>query len=268
MKPDKAGIYDLLTSYNIVRIRCFTNTETNSLFYGEAQTPCVFVIVQKTIILADTQTIDIFDKVNDKYIPFTLYKNMPIPVFSPGIINKIYRYTQEVGGIEVEKSNMPHKHISICDKKEDSHTYINIKTCVLKDGNPRFEFLYSNKSCAFYKMPKIIMAHGMYGFPYVDYRGEYGIANRDKYVILNRSHKDMDRLSRFLSTKSSLIFFETTKYRMKYLEKYIFSYIPDITKLKDFPSVITDDSIAEYFGFNELERKAIQNQFKTYGSFI
>lgn len=267
MKPDKAGIYDLLTSYNIVKIRCFTNTETNALFYGEAQTPSVFMVVQKTINLSDTQTIDIFDRVNDKYIPFTLYKNMAIPVFSPGIINKIYRYTQKVGCIEVDKSNMPHKHIELCDRNIGNYTYTNIKSCVIQDGCPKFDFLYSIKPCAFYNTPKIIMAHGMYGFPYVDYIGEYGIANRDKYVIVNRTHKDMDRLSKFLSTKSSLMFFETTKYRMKYLEKYIFSYIPDITKLKDFPSVITDDSIAEYFGFNELERKAIQKQFKTYGSF-
>jgi len=268
MKPDKAGIYDLLTNYNIVRIRCFNNTETNALFYGEAQTPSVFVVVQKTINVTDNQTIEIFDKINEKYIPFILYKNMAIPVFSPGIINKIYRYTQKVDCIEVQKSNMPHKHIEICDKKKGKYIHTNIKTCIIKDNCPNFEFLYSVKPCAFYNYPKIIMAHGMYGFPYVDYAGKYGIANRDKYVILNKSHKDMNKLATFLSTKTCLLIFETAKYRMKYLEKYVFSYIPDITKLKDFPKVITDDSIAEYFGFNELERKAVQNMFKTYGTFI
>ena len=43
---------------------------------------------------------------------------------------------------------------------------------------------------------------------------------------------------------------------MKYLEKYIFQLLPDITKLSDFPHDITDDSIADYFGYTLEERIA------------
>ena len=71
----------------------------------------------------------------------------------------------------------------------------------------------------------------------------------------------------FLSTKTCLVLFEATKYRMKYLEKYIFSYIPDITKIENFPNVINDDTIADFFGFNDLERKAIKIMFKDYDRF-
>ena len=49
---------------------------------------------------------------------------------------------------------------------------------------------------------------------------------------------------------------------MKYLEKYIFQLLPDITKLSDFPHDITDDSIADYFGYTLEERIAIQNLHK------
>ena len=41
--------------------------------------------------------------------------------------------------------------------------------------------------------------------------------------------------------------FEATRYRMKYLEKYIFNMIPDITVIPDFPSDINDKTIAMYF---------------------
>ena len=111
------------------------------------------------------------------------------------------------------------------------------------------------------------MAHGMYGFPYIDRSGKYGIANRDKYIIMDKSYDDMCMLSSFLSTKSCLFIFEATKYRMKYLEKYIFEYIPDITKIKNFPKNITDETIADFFGFNEIERNAIQTQYKKYDYF-
>ena len=49
---------------------------------------------------------------------------------------------------------------------------------------------------------------------------------------------------------------------MKYLEKYAFQFLPDITKLSDFPVTINDSTIAEYFGFSLEEINAIQNLHK------
>ena len=34
---------------------------------------------------------------------------------------------------------------------------------------------------------------------------------------------------------------------MRYLEKYIFNMIPDITKIPDFPIIINDDTIKHFF---------------------
>ena len=265
MKPDKANVYKLLTSYKICKIKCFTNTETNAMFYGQAQTPSVFVVIQKAINY--NSQISIFDKVNDKYVDFTLFKDMPIPNFCPNIISKLYSYTQKVGSIRVYKTNMPSKHMELSDKQTCKYSYINIKTCTLNGNKPTLEYLYSTQPGPYHKIPKIVMAHGMYGFPYIDRDWTYGIANRDKYIITDKSYSDMQRLSTFLSTKSCLLFFEATKYRMKYLEKYIFEYIPDITKIEDFPKNITDETIADFFGFNEIERNAIQKLFKEYGRF-
>ena len=100
-------------------------------------------------------------------------------------------------------------------------------------------------------------------------KGEYGISNRDKYVILREDEEELKRLQRFFSTKTALYLFEATRYRMKYLEKYIFQLIPDITKLAGFPEKINDNTIAEYFGFSEEERSAIDNlHAKKYKFFI
>lgn len=101
------------------------------------------------------------------------------------------------------------------------------------------------------------MAHGMYGFPYLDAEGKYGISNRDKYVILDRTMEDFIKLKAFLSTKFALYLFECTKYRMKYLEKYIFELIPDITKIEGFPEIITDITVQDFFQLTDQEKENI-----------
>ena len=78
----------------------------------------------------------------------------------------------------------------------------------------------------------------------------------------------MIRIQKFLSTKTALYVFEATRYRMKFLEKYAFDLLPDITQFADFPEEINDDTIAEYFGFDEQDKKNIQTyQKKNYKFF-
>jgi hypothetical protein len=65
-----------------------------------------------------------------------------------------------------------------------------------------------------------------------------------------------------------LVVYKATRYRMRYLEKYAFDFLPDITKLKDFPEEITDETVADYFNFDEMERKCIESiTKKQYGTF-
>ena len=138
--------------------------------------------------------------------------------------------------------------------------YKNIKTCILKKGiQPTLVFQYSNIPQKYYGKRKLVLAHKMYGFPYYDKTGLYGISNRDNYIFLYETEEAMNAWLAFFSTKVALYIFESTRYRMKYLEKQAFQFIPDIMKLEDFPlQNITDDAICSYFGLDEEERKAIQ----------
>jgi hypothetical protein len=96
----------------------------------------------------------------------------------------------------------------------------------------------------------------------LDELGVFGISNRDNYVIVERNIEELKTLRDFFSTKTALYLFEATRYRMKYLEKYAFEFIPDIARLSDFPDAIDDDSIAEYFGFDEIDKKNIDEYHK------
>ena len=64
--------------------------------------------------------------------------------------------------------------------------------------------------------------------PFMDEEGIYGISNRDKYVYLSNNLNHLQKLRDFLSSDLAFYLYNATRYRMKYLEKYIFSYLPNI----------------------------------------
>ena len=254
MKPDKARMYHYLTSYNIQKIHCFTNTETNKIFSGEAQTPTCYFLLKKRL---NNDSVTLFDKQREKYIKYKLNPEYPIPLFGSHIISQLMPFIEKAGYIKAYKTNTPSSKSHIVPISDDTHSYVNVKTCVLNGLKPQLIRNYSNIPLAYYNKKKLILAHKMYGFPYYDEEGIHGISNRDNYVITDYSDTELKRIQSFLSTYFALYIYETTRYRMKYLEKYAFQFLPDITKLKDFPDTITDESIADYFGLDNEDRENI-----------
>ena len=129
---------------------------------------------------------------------------------------------------------MPPKHVTLHESPLDLETtmsYKNIKTTTLnKEKEPELKINYSDEPLTHHGEPKVVLAHKMYGFPYLDKDGTYGISARDNYIIKNYSVENLQLISEFLSTKLILFIFETTRYRMRYLERYVFEYIPDFSK--------------------------------------
>ena len=259
MKPDKAKIYDYLTSFKINKLRCLSNSETNKIFSGQAQTPtCYFYLTKEK----GNNNIDLYDKDREKYINYKFDIGSPIPVFGVSLINKLQPFIEKNGYLSVIKTNLPPKDTLLFPKQDSLYKYKNIHTAILNNLDPNIVIKYSKKKLAYSGIQKLVLPHKMYGFPYLDVEGIYGISNRDNYVIVNKSLTDLEKLRDFLSTKTALYLFEATRYRMKYLEKYIFQLIPDITKIEDFPKVINDDSIAQYFNFDDIDRENIKNLHK------
>ena len=232
---------------------------TNKIFSGQAQTPtCCFCLTKEK----GDNTIDLYDKDREKYINYKFDIGSPIPVFGVSVINNLQPLIKKNGHLQVIKTNLPSKDTSISPTNDSKHKYPNIHTTILNKLDPELVIKYSNKSLIYNGKCKLVMAHKMYGFPYIDEEDKYGISNRDNYVIVDKSMENLKKIQDFLSTKTALYLFEATRYRMKYLEKYIFQLIPDITKIEDFPKVINDDSIAQYFNFDDIDRENIKNLHK------
>ena len=269
LKKDKEGMHQLLTHYKIDKLHCLNSTQTNILFNGNAQTPTCYFLLTKQ---ASDGIIQLFDKKRKAYVlyPHTIGKS--IPLFGAHIVSNLQKWVAGVGCLKVIKTNMPSVHSKFTEQLYDpKYPYANIKTCLLEGLQPVLTMNYSTIPQPFYNVKKLIMAHKMYGFPYFDSKGKYGISNRDNYVIVDKTDEEFKQLQKFLSSKMALYLFETARYRMKYLEKYAFEFIPDITQLPDFPSTDTmnEETIADYFELDEEDRIHIQELHrKEYKMFI
>tara|TARA_Y100000361_G_C11060578_1_gene290239 strand:- start:196 stop:756 length:561 start_codon:yes stop_codon:yes gene_type:complete len=164
------------------------------------------------------------------------------------------KYVDLYGSLNVIKTNMPSKNVKLNTTYSKDFPYKNINSAKISSvGNkPYLDIKYSNESCKYYKDIKLILPHKMYGFPYIDADGSYGICNRDNYVILDDNIDNLNIIKEFLSTKTALYIYEATRYRMKYLEKYAFEFIPNILVMADFikKRPLDDKYIWDFFDFD------------------
>jgi len=259
MKPDKAGMYKLMLKYDISKLHTLNANESNKTFGFHVQTPiCYFLLTKRE----NNGKIELFDSLKDNYQILTLKENMPIPLDFTSIVNKFLAMTEKYGKIDVIKTNLPKKDAQLINNFSPLFKFKNIRTTKLNTGKePYLELMYSNEPLMFYGEPKIIMAHKMYGFPYIDREGKYGICTRDNYIIKDKTIQELELIKEFLSTELILFLYETTRYRMRYLEKYVFEFIPDISKIPE-DILKKNNSIYDLIGINSEEKEYIERYYK------
>jgi len=277
MKPDKAGLYNTLTTSNftIKNLVCLSTSQTQKEFNYQAQTPtCYFYGVLNNIQkqekqeiqeIQETHTIKVYDSCYKNYVDYSIRPHYLIPTHGTSIINKLLYYVDLVGHLKVYKTNSPPKGSLFSNEATQTNTFHNILTTKLYKKTPLLVKNYSNCAQAFSNIPKLIMAHKMHGFPYLDSSGHYGLSSRDNYIlsIKDYSLNELQQIQAFLSSKTALFIFSTTNYRMRYLERYAFQFIPAITKLQNFPNLVgltlieRDKLISSFFNFSYIENTTI-----------
>jgi hypothetical protein len=259
MKPDKAGMYELLLKYDISKLHTLNANETNKTFGFHVQTPtCYFLLTKRE----NEGKIELFDSLKNNYETLILRENMPIPLDFLSIVNKFLKITNKYGKLNVIKTNLPRKDTQLINHFSPLFKFENVKTTKLnKEKQPYLEINYSNEPLMFHGEPKLIMAHKMYGFPYLDQEGKYGISTRDNYIIKNKSIKQLELIKEFLSTELILFLFETTRYRMRYLEKYVFEFIPDFSNIPE-KILKNKKSIYDLIDIKPDEKEFIERYYK------
>ena len=276
LKPDKAGLYDILRNKKIIKLVCLSTSQTQKAFNYKAQTPTCYFLIQNTNTTEKNKIINIYDDLNEKFINYNLKPEFPIPINGINITNKLLEFTNIYGSLKIYKSSTSSKKSIFNNEFGENTKHSNVKTTILSNNNPKLVINYSNIEQQYNNEAKLIMGHKMYGFPYYDISGLYGISTRDNYIILEKdySKNELLQIQAFLSTKTALFLFSTTNYRMRYLERYAFEFIPNINKIENFPNLLNvsrekrDNLIYSFFNFSQNEKIKIEKFSKNYNHFI
>tara|TARA_Y100000741_G_scaffold180458_1_gene137200 strand:+ start:4917 stop:6296 length:1380 start_codon:yes stop_codon:yes gene_type:complete len=278
LKTDKANLYNTLTNLKIHKLKCLCTSDSCKAFNYQAQTPTSFFLIENYDTSNwDYKSIKIYDKIENDFINYSLKPNKPIPINGINILKKLENYIDRFGSLKFNKTNTPPKKMILSETSGENFIFTNIKTCNLNGLITNIVLNYSNiKSQYCSNKPKLILPHKMYGFPYFDKEGIYGVSTRDNYIIsgFDYTFKELEEIQYFLSTKFILFVFSCCCYRMRFLERAAFSFIPVITKIPNFPKLKNidrenrDKLLYNFFNLSTKEIEFIENSFKNYKFFV
>ena len=223
LKPDKAGIYEALTRGSELKVRCFSASETMRLFRGEAQTPMVLFSYRSST----KPSIAVYDDASETYVQYQrTTPNGAIPMKNIRVVNKLQAGIRKHGNMDIVKSKNTRDLTQLKQEKSAEHVYPSVKTAVLDGKDCKFVVEWSREKMPYTGVSKLILAHKMYGFPYLDVAGEFGIARRDIYLVVSDDLSYLEKCREILCSKIAFQMFESTRYRMRFLERYAFEFLP------------------------------------------
>ena len=299
------SIYRLLTiKHRLLSFKTFTNTQTNSIFHKQAQTPTIAFLGQCRCDHDNHNNHNndhygpkycrVFDTIHQTLLDYPLLgPGYCIPVSHFSIIQKLQPFLKKYGSLFsiVHKTNMPRKNVQLYDSPTHNNQSLfpAIHTCTLtsySSTQSNIVYKYSNIPTVFHNQNKIVLAHKMYGIPFWDVSGSFGISNRDNYVFLESDvgyeldfignsntsaspiHTPLYLLFTFLSMRWIQIIYDSTRYRMKYLEKQAFHFIPNpFNMLRDgiLPDTFLNEKhIYSLFGFDSKEIQYIEENTRVF----
>ena len=230
-----------INQFHISSLHTMSSSETNKIFHYKAQTATTFFHLQKK---PSDNFIKIFDNSLKQYVQYNT--KFTIPMKNQYFMSKFKSF---VGNnyIKVEKTNLDigfrNKTTQFSSVKSDIYKYKNIHTCILPKNKPILKINFSNNPCCYYGKPKIILAHKMYGLPYYDKEGVYGIPTKDNYVIINKTHDEFFKIEKIFNSKCIRLIFNSFRFRMATIEKEAFEFIPNLSLLNRIDWDFFDSSL-------------------------
>lgn len=249
MRPDKAGVHDMLLSQDVVFCRAFGCGETAKVFAGGAQTPTCAVVVCKR---PSSGSIGLFCSATNEVVRYPLFSlRESVPLHAASVLRRLRRLVRSTRAVQARKTNMP--PASTTAAIDTAGNYEGVRTCVLDGLAPRLVAERATVPFPYHGESKLVLAHKMYGFPHHDHEGRYGISRRDNYVVLESENGDLSWIKELLETRLARCVFVACRYRMRYLEKQAFEFLPDPSSVPGFPRPVTDAALAAFLGLSAAE---------------
>ena len=257
LKPDREGVYDIMTNYKILYLKTYTSI-SQSVVWIQRTNSIVLCNFKKRQNIYQSIKFNLFDNSINDFVSFSLLKRgLCIPTNHAQFIdnmnykwwsNKKYNIENTLARTLIKTCNMNKEciegKISDWDEDEDQSIYSDgykivtgAKLRKRKSNNfddCRLMGFIGKKPGAYYGIPKIIIAHKRLPWVTLDLTGDLSFYGRDKYCFIfpdmfeNPKEKEkMMKLYEFLKQESVKKFIMGFKIRMSFIEKYMFEYIPD-----------------------------------------
>jgi hypothetical protein len=224
-------------SHQIAQLRIYFKSQAKRVFEGRGEISVGYYLLKKEEPTKKTHIINIDNKKEE----VLLNTKSLLCLKNNSIISKIQSSKIELFG----KSAI---YITSSIQQKTCENGVNKQIHRITDeGN--IAFVKTGNLHKYQKTPKIILNGSKYPRYFYDKKGEYGlIGSHQHYFIGNQ----LDKIEDYFKTKLSAVLLSSLKYDMDYIEP---KYYPDITKLR--LDKITDETLADYFGFTKEEREAI-----------
>jgi hypothetical protein len=113
------------------------------------------------------------------------------------------------------------------------------------------KFVKTDQTHSLEKVPKIIINGYTYPRFFYDKEGEFGKYTKDgtNFIIIG---DNLNKVAKYFETKLSALLLNNIKFTQKKIEP---KYYPDVRELP--LDTITDETLADYFGFTKEERDTI-----------
>jgi superfamily II DNA or RNA helicase len=235
-KPDRTGIHEEMLQYQIKDMRIYDMYQSMKVFSGKGKISVAYYLLENKPVYTTTT---IVDRVGKKEIVQLNSKSIIILA-----INSIFSKIQKKASLFYDDDQLRVTSIPSAKCSAGSNKQIHR---ISETG----EITYCKTSVKHKDQhsPKLYLSGYQNPRFYHDKDGIYGLIGSHQHYFIG---SDLDKLEDYFKTKLSAILLKHAKYDQEFIEP---KYYPDVRTLP--LKKITDDTLADYFGFTKEERAAI-----------
>ena len=234
--PEVSGVRDIFLSKQIETIRIYFLEQSKKMFGGRGELTTAFYLIQNKEPTKPTTIIDM------------LHNKDTIRLNKDSIIilahNTIYDKIRNKSTLFLETDSIKSTTVKKCEHGSNKQII-----GIYESGD--IHIIKTSEKHPLSSIPKIIINGYTYPRYYYDKLGQYGKYSKDgtNFIIIG---EDLDKIKEYFDTKLSALLLNYIKFTQKKIDP---KYYPDVRTLP--LKKITDETLADYFGFTKEERAAI-----------
>ena len=234
--PEISGVRDIFLSKQIDYIRIIFLEQSKKLFGGSGELTTAHYLIQNKESTKPTLIIDM----NNNKDTIRLTKDSILIL----AYNSIYAKVCNKSELFMKTDTIKSTAVKGCNAGSNKHII-----GIYESGD--IKFVKTSEKHPLSGIPKIIINGYTYPRYYYDKDGEYGKFSKDgtNFIIVG---EDLHKVKAYFDTKLSALLLNYIKFTQKKIDP---KYYPDVRTLP--LEKISDETLADYFGFTEGERKAI-----------